>query len=326
MNSTEQNNIVDQEIDLAMVSGKIRSFSTNIKRSIFNFIQFIIKRIVVIGTLFFIGFGLGIYLDKVVKTYDNEAIVVPNYGSYDYLYAKIELLEAKIKDQDTAFLKRIGINHPDALRKIEIDPIVDVYQFISVSPDKNFELLKLLAEDGDMNKIVKDELTSKNYTYHLLKYTTDKKCPESEILIPLLKYLNSDQYYNKLKETYNNNTIVKIKANEGIIAQIDGFLNTFSAEIASGNRNDKLVYYNENTQLNDVIRTKNDLIAEIGKLKRDLVSSDQVIKKVSSISNIKNTESVNGKLKFILPILFVILYMLIFSIIRFYKSQSQLAA
>lgn len=325
MNSTEQNNI-DQEINLEMISGKLKSFTASIKRSVFNFIQFILKRIVVFGTLFFVGVGLGLYFDKVIKTYDNEAIVVPNYGSYDYLYAKIELLEAKIKDQDTAFLKRIGINHPDALRKIEIDPIVDVYQFISVSPDKNFELLKLLAEDGDMNKIVKDELTSKNYTYHLLKYKTDKKCSESEILMPLLKYLNSDQYYNKLKQTYNNNTIVKIKANEQIIAQIDGFLNTLSTEIASGNKSDKLVYYNENTQLNDVIKTKNDLITEIGKLKRDLVSSDQVIKKVSSISNIKNTESVNGKLKFILPILFVVLYMLIFSIIRFYKSQSQLAA
>jgi hypothetical protein len=323
MNSKEQNNIPDQELDLGVISEKLKSISKDFKQSIFNFIQFIIKKIVIIGILLFIGIGLGVYLDKVIKTYNNEVIVVPNFGSYDYLYSKIEFLESKIKDKDTLFLKKIGIKDPESFRKIEIEPILDVYQFVSATPDKNFELLKLMAEDGDMNKIVKDELTSKNYTYHLLKFVTDKRSSDQEFLLPLMNYLNQDIYFNQLKKVYNQNIHNKIKADEVIITQIDGFLNAFSSELNQGNKNDKLVYYNENTQLNYVIQTKNNLITEVGKLRTDLISLDHVIKKVSHTSNIKNTETVNGKMKFILPIVLVLLYMFIHVLIGFYKSQAQ---
>ncbi|MBS7786168.1 hypothetical protein KIH23_02570 [Flavobacterium sp. CYK-55] len=325
MNSTEKNNATDQEIDLAMVTDKLKSISGSIKKSIYDLIHFFIKKIVVIGALFVIGVGLGVYFDKSYKSYDTQAVVVPNYGSYEYLYSKIELIDSKIKERDTVFLKKIGVKACKNLIQIQIDPIIDVYQFINISPEKNFELLKLLSEDGDMNKIIKDEITSKNYTYHLLKYTTNKKCSEEEILTPLLKYLNNDQYYNKLKETYNGNMLVKIKANELIIAQIDGFLNTFSSQVGIGSKNDKLVYYNENTQLNDVIKTKNDLITEIGTLKKDMVSSDQVIKKVSCISNLKSKGYIRGKLKLIFPIFFIFIYTIAHSALGFYKTQSKLS-
>ncbi len=325
MNSTEHNKATDQEIDFAIVSGKLKSLSVSFKRHIFNFIQFIIKKKVVIGTLLLIGIGLGVYFDKVIKTYKNDVIVVPNFGSYDYLYSKIDFLESKIKDKDTSFFRKIGIKDPESINKIEIKPILDTYQFISATSDKNFELLKLLAEDGDMNKIVKDELTSKNYTYHSLEFITDKRCSDQEVLLPLMNYLNHDKYFNNLKKVYNQNIENKIKANESMIAQIDGLLNTFSSEMGQQIKNDKLVYYNENTQLNDIIQTKNNLILELGKLKIDLVSSDHVIKKISYTLNIKNTETINGKMKFILPILLILLYMFGFVLISFYKNQSKLA-
>ena len=102
-----------------------------------------------------------------------------------------------------------------------------------------------MAEDGDMNKIVKDELTSKNYTYHLLKFVTDKRSSDQEFLLPLMNYLNQDIYFNQLKKVYNQNIHNKIKADEVIITQIDGFLNAFSSELNQGNKNDKLVYLSE---------------------------------------------------------------------------------
>ena len=59
--------------------------------------------------LFLIGAGLGYYLDKTTNVYDHQLIVTPNFGSSDYLYAKVEQLNAKIKEEDTLFLKAIGI-------------------------------------------------------------------------------------------------------------------------------------------------------------------------------------------------------------------------
>lgn len=323
MNSNQNQNLESQEIDITVVAQKIQNVFKGFKMSIFRFIRFIVQKIVIIGALFVIGIGAGLFFDKVVKTYENKVILVPNFGSYDYLYTKIGFLESKIEDKDYAFLQKIGIKDPETLKKIKIKPILDVYQYFNASSEKGFELLKLMAEDGDMAKIIEDEVTSKNYTYHILDITTNRRCSEQEILEPILNYLNQDKYFNQLKVSYNKNINDKIKANEIIIAQIDGFLNTFSSEVNQNSKNDKLVYYNENTQLNDVIKTKNDLISETGKLRTDLVSLDKVIKKISYTSNIKNTETVNGKMKYILPFALVLLYMLLYALSSFYKSQAQ---
>jgi hypothetical protein len=51
-------------------------------------------------------------------------------------------------------LKSIGINDPSPIAKISIEPIVDVYKLIS-NNEQNFELLELMAQNGDLKTIVK---------------------------------------------------------------------------------------------------------------------------------------------------------------------------
>ena len=327
MSNNDKRNLDDQEIDLSAISGKIGAFFQSINMAIFKMIQFVIKKIIVIGILLIIGIGLGIYLDKTHKVYDHELIVQPNFGSTDYLYSKVELLASKINERDTVFLKSIGVNDPSNLLRIEIKPIVDIYKFISGSNvsvnEQNFELLKLMAEDGDMKKIVEEETTSKNYAFHQIYFKTNELVNRKDIIEPLLIYLNNSRHFNQIKEVYIKNAQIKINRNNEIISQIDGFLNSFSSVIAGNTKSDKLVYYNENTQLNDVIQTKNGLIAEIGKLQIDLISIDEIIKESSSTSNIQNTKSVNGKLKLVLPVLFVFLYLMMYIFINYYKKQSQ---
>jgi hypothetical protein len=327
MSNNDKRSIDNQEIDLSVISEKIGTFFQSINKFFFKTIQFVVKKIIVLGILFIIGIGLGIYLDKTQKIYVNEIIVQPNFGSTDYLYSKVELLSSKIKERDTVFLKSIGINEPSEFLRIEIKPIVDIYRFITSNSttinEQNFELLKLMAEDGDMKKIVEDKTTSKNYSFHLISFTTRKITNRKDNIEPLLQYLNNSKYFNQVKGVYIQNMQTKINRNNEIITQIDGFLNSFTSVIAGNTKSDKLVYYNENTQLNDVIQTKNGLIAEIGRLQLDLISISEVIKETSSTSNIKNTKSINGKLKFIFPILFVSLYLLLYLFINFYKTQSQ---
>jgi hypothetical protein len=137
---------------------------------IFRAIQFVIKHVVVIGILFAIGVGLGLYLDKTQKTYDHQIIVQPNFGSVDYLYAKVDLLESKILEKDTVSLRKSACM-TRALSRIDIKPVVDVYRFINTS-EQNFELLKLMSEDSDIKKIVEERATSKNYPYHVISLKT----------------------------------------------------------------------------------------------------------------------------------------------------------
>ncbi len=321
MSATPQNNTDNQEIDLSQLSKKIGDFFEGIATKIFRGILFFKRNIKIIGMLFVLGVGLGIYLDSTTKVYDNQIIVSPNFNSTDYLYAKIDLISSKINENDTVFLKEIvGIKEPKKLKKISIAPITDVYKFINNSA-QNFELVKLLAEDGDIKKIVNENLTSKNYPFHIISYTTDKLTSTEKTVQPLLDFLNKSDYYAIIQKENMNNIKIKMVENDSIISQINGFLNSFSNTLNGSQKSDKLVYYNENTQLNDIIKTKDALIAEQGIHRIELVNFDKIVKESSVTTNIKNNSATNGKMKLFLPLFFIFLFVL-FGIFRsFYRKQ-----
>jgi hypothetical protein len=321
MNKNQPNNQEDQEIDLTQISKKIGRLFEWINTFLFKCIQFFVKNAIVILILLVIGVGLGFYLDVTKKTYDHQIIVTPNFESTDYLYSKIDLIESKIKERDTVFLKEIvGIKNPKEILKIEIKPITDVYKFIE-NKTENFELIKLMAEGGDIKKILEDNLTSKNYSLHTITFKTKKQTDLTESVQPILNYLNETDYYKKIQKETVNNIQVKMIQNDTIISQINGVLNGFSNMVNGAQKSDKLVYYNENTQLNDVIKTKETLINEQGIHRVELVGLDKIIKDNSSTLNIENTNSVNGKLKLVFPVLFLLSFILISLFSNYYKNQ-----
>lgn len=318
--TTKSQNNDNQEIDLSEISKKIGNFFENISTSIFNVILFFKRNIIWVGVLFILGVGLGLYMDRTTKVYDNEIIVSPNFNSNDYLYSKVELISSKIKDGDTVFLKSIGLKNSSKLVKIELEPIVDIYKFID-NKAENFELIKLMAEDGEINKIVKDNMTSKNYPYHSLKLTTIQSLPVDNIVEPLLKFLNSSEYFKTNQKQYLSNVKIKMAQNDSIIRQINGVLNNI-VNTTGTTKSNSLVYYNDNMQLNDIIKTKDALIGEQGAHRLELINYDKIIKDISIVTNVKNTTGTNGKMKLILPLLFLFLFVFTKFFITFYKKQS----
>lgn len=318
MSTASQKNDDNQEIDLSQLSKKVSGFFERIS---FNTILFIKRNIIVLGVLFVLGLGLGIYIDKTNKTYDNQIIVTPNFSSTDYLYSKIDLINSKVNEGDTLFLKNVvGIKNPQDFSQIEIEPITDIYKFIANNP-VNFEFIKLLGEDGDMNKIVVDQLTSKNYSYHNISFSTSKPTNNKNTVEPILNYLNNSEFFKKIQKEYLNNVRQKMIQNDSTIAQIDNVLNSFSKNVNGSQKSDKLVYYNENTQLNDVIRTKNELLVEQGNKRLELVSTDKIVKESSSTINIKNFKGLNGKMKLVVPVFFLFVFVGCCILIGFYKRQ-----
>lgn len=317
-----------EEIDLGQLFGKIGNFFSSITASIFNGILFIQKNIILLIALFVLGAGLGYYLDSETKVYNHEVIVSPNFGSVDYLYNKIDLINSRIKQRDTTFLKSIGIAEPKNISKVSIKPVIDIYSFVNENSGsannaqntQNFELVKLLAEDGDINKVIKDSLTSRNYNHHKILIVTNGFTTNSKTLQPILNYLNQSEYYKQIQKVQLESIQNKILKDEETINQIDVLLNQFSS--TTGNpKNSSLVYYNENTQLNDVIQTKNNLIQGIGTQKTQLVTLKSIVKEKSSTLNIKNTKGLNNKMKLVLPIVFVFGFIFLSLFISFYKKQ-----
>ena len=140
-------------------------------------------------------------------------------------------------------------------------------------------------------------------------------------LEPLMKFFNDSDYYRTIQKERIGNLELKIKTNQETINQINGILNQFSLNTSSQQKSDKLVYYNENTQLNDVIKTKDQLVNELGYLNVQMHNYKEIIKESSSIINVRNTKSVNGKMKLVLPVLFVGLFLLAGMLRSFYKKQ-----
>ena len=321
----------DQEIDLSQISKKIGGFFDQLATSIFKGILFLKKNIVTFIILFVVGAGIGYFLDSTSKSYNHQIIISPNFGSTDYLYSKVNLISSKIKQNDTLFLKSIGIENPKNITNISIRPINDIYNFVNdksnsvgnAQNSQNFELLKLLAEDGDINKVIKDSLTSKNFSQHKINIASKGFVTKKNTLDPIMAYLNNNAFYSDYKKTYLSNTVAKIKEDQVVINQIDGLLKEFSSSTNS-QKNDKLVYYNENTQLNDIIKTKTDLVSEIGYLKTQMIGLNKVILDKSSVVNIKNTKGIGNKMKLILPILLIFGYIGWTIFMAFYKKQTAL--
>ena len=210
-------NSQDQEIDLGQIGKGIKNFFNGIVNSIFDFIFFVKKKIIVVVVLFVLGVVLGILLDK-KHSYIQKMILIPNFGSNEYLYNKISLLESKLKEKDVVFFKSIGINNIDEIGKFEIKPINGIYNFINSKENTlNFEFIRLMAEDGNIEKIIKDDVTSKNYYQHELVINTSRAFKKSELIDPILKYLQDSEHFNKLQTVYKKNVEEKIAFNNLLI-------------------------------------------------------------------------------------------------------------
>lgn len=318
MSSITPNN-TDQEIDLRQVSQKMGQAYESFLSWIFRGFLFVKRNLIVLIVLFVLGAGIGFYLDKNTTVYNHEVMVLPNFGSVEYTYSKIDLINSKIKENDISFLKSIGIVNPKNLSEILIEPINDIYEFANKN-DRNFEVIKLMSENGDINKIIEDKTTSRNYKYHRIKITTSKLAKRSDLLEPILKYLNDSEYYEEVHKSVVESLIKNNEVDENTVNQINNLLASFSEATTSG-KNSPMVYINENTQLNDVLKTKTELIQSIAYRKIELINATKIVKESSTVLNVKNTKSLNGKMKYTIPLLFISIFLLLGILKSFYRNQ-----
>ena len=85
MSSNSPINSDNQEIDLTQIAQNVNGIFESLLNRVFRFILFIKRNIVVLTALFIVGAVIGFYLDKKIKSYNNQIIVSPNFGSTDYL-------------------------------------------------------------------------------------------------------------------------------------------------------------------------------------------------------------------------------------------------
>ncbi len=104
--------------------------------------------------------------------------------------------------------------------------------------------------------------------------------------------------------------------NNILIKQIDELIIFYSQ-----NRPTTGVSISENSALSEVIKTKNELIKENQYMILNSSEYEKIIKDQSIINNQLETSGLNNKMKLILPLLFIFIYLVGFSFNNLYKKQ-----
>ncbi|RTL13766.1 MAG: hypothetical protein EKK56_03805 [Flavobacteriaceae bacterium] len=308
-------NSQDQEIDLRQIGTGIKNFFKGVLNSIFDFIFFVKKKIIIIGILFVVGVVLAFMLDS--KAYNHEISVIPNFGSNEYLYKKIEQIDTKLREKDEIFFQEIGLKNFKRITNIEIEAYPAIYSFVNnKDQENNFELIKLMAEDGNIDKIMKDNITSKNYYHHKISIQTDGMLKKEEFITPILNYLNTNIYFETQQKIHQKNLAEKIAINDSLIKQIDNLIILLSSNSSTGT-----ISISEKNSIPELVDKKDNLIQEKQNLLITESIFDKIVKEESSILNIRDYKPLLLNNKVLFPLLLILLYFLFFSFKKVYKRQ-----
>jgi hypothetical protein len=321
-------NLNDSEMDMAQISNHVKKTFSRINDSFFDAILFVKRNIIILAVLCVAGIALGYYKDGNDHVYENKIYVYPNFGSVDFLYEEIVHLNSKILKQDPDFMAKSGIKSTDKFIKIEIEPVIDIYGFVNDNPNTyddnrenvNYQLFRMMADKGDVNKIMQRQETARNYKKHLITITTSDQTNNADLIEPIFKYLNSSEYYTIIQKEEQASLAIKIAENTLSINQIDSILTNFSSKASKGS---SLVYYNDNTELNELVKIKSKLVREQEKNRINTINYSKIIKEGAYTYNIKKETFSSNNMKIIYPLLFIIVFVFVVQFRKYYRYQTE---
>lgn len=301
--NSEQNN--PQEIDLFVIFKRIGSAFDRMGLAVYRFVRFLMRNYIIISIIIIGGLAAGYFLDQNKKElYSHEIVVVPNFGSLEYLYNKVE----------NANLKGTPI------KSMEVEPIVDVYEF-SKERWVNTELLKTLYTNNVfIDKYKEGSNVEKFYRYHLVKVITKKRDIDNKIIDSLLDDMNKGIFFSdrqKVEKVSREREIAEFKTS---INYINGILEKLgSASIPSANLNVEMY-----SDLNNLIGSKRSMVEDIGKNEISLIEQSKVIYDTSRVTNIKVKETSKlVSLPFNLFLLFLLFSLLRKLFFRYRKIEAE---
>jgi hypothetical protein len=327
MEEREQYKADYDEIDLSFIFKKIGNFFKNLLIGFLKIIAFYYNKKWILIPLVIIGGILGYFWEKSFDDkYNNNFIVAANYESSDYLYNKIDAINSKIKLKDSTYLKKVFGEYHDKAKTIEIEPVIDIYEFVADSESNqelfeflsedggdsrsNQELFELLSEDEDMTEFIKDPVNSRNYPHHIINLIVkgnERKVHQS-ISDNFFNYLNTNQYYNFSKKESLKTLSLKLDENALIRNQVDGVINSVIQNQTLGTKN-PILSINDNQSIDKLLRRKAYTIGEDLELRTQIENKQKVIQIVDANYQIEFEDSVLRKdKKFILPLLLIIIF------------------
>lgn len=213
------------EVDLNFFFKRINLLIRKSILNVFRAINFLFKNWIKILFIGIIGIAYGYYSDiSATKIYKNEGIVIPNFGSVDYLYGTIDELNTRIKRKDTVFLKNILGNNYKALRKVDIEAVADVNHIVT-SRDQ-IDIYRVLYQNKDFEEFASNAAINKNFKYHRINFTIKGEGRSQQVIKDILDYWNNNEHFKDYKKIYIQNTEFEIVEKRKMITQVDSIINS----------------------------------------------------------------------------------------------------
>lgn len=311
-----------EEVDLGYLFSKIGDFFKGIVKAIYSVIAFFVKFWIVTVVLLVVGFALGYYLDSTkTEVYDNTVIVIPNFESVDYLYESVEEINSKIAFNDSLYLKEALGPRFRNLRKIKIEAIPDIYNFVAQSRE-HIDVFRILFENQELEEFIEDVPTSKNYKYHKLNFRIAGK-ESQELIEAFLEDINNNEHFLAYKEAYTENNQLQLAETAKMLAQIDSAV-MHATSIQQGGDIDQYISMGDN-RLDMLLFRKQEIMDNRLKLQKKKRDQTATVKVVARNYNVIDTElfSLSNKLK--IPLLLIFLFGLVFFIRYLFKEMKSIA-
>jgi hypothetical protein len=308
---TDQNSQQNSdEIDLSVLFDKIKSLFKSILIGIVQIFQFFWTHKIRLFIVLVIGIGLQyVFSTQVDKIYVNEYLIRTNFNSTEYLYSKVKAINAKLKSDDSLYLKDIFGKHYKRIDEIKAEPVVDVYGLVNRS-EENREVFELLLDEfGDIS-FLEEEINVNEYPTHKIKIYINGLEDNESISSQAFNYLSSNPYYNELKQTALESYKEQLDQNKVIRRQIDSILADPSASVKMPKLDNNAISFTGSQDLRELLTQKKELLNNDLTLRNQLSTNNEVLKTIDSSFGVFSKD--RNRSPFIIPFSLIGIYILFF--------------
>ena len=323
--STQNNS---DEIDLGQLFQLIGRGFNAIFRWFLRVFLYLKKNILLLIGLVVIGLAIGYGLNQIIsKKYKTEVIVKPQIESKNYLYDVVAEIQSNIKSKDTLFFKSIGVDDIDFNGlDIEISRVAEVGN--SESDLQYLELLQSFENTDAIADIVRAELQNKSSFNHRITFYFKNAAFGKVFSEKILKYINTNNYFNRLLEVYRDNATARIEEDEKLLVQVDRIIENYTNGLASegsSSSNDKIILDNqEQVNIADIFEYKTGLIRDIESKKLELEEHIEPVSIINLGQPQVEQKSFFGKSIVLIPIIFISAFFILSALIYLDKKSKSI--
>lgn len=303
-----------EEIEMGQLFELIRRGFRNLFRAFLRLYLYLKRNALKLGILVISGLIVGFGLSQIVsKELKSEIIVKPNLDSKTYLYDVVSELEANLKSKDTAFFSGLDIDVAMLEGfKVEIQP-VDKEEVDDLTEEvKYLELLDKFKDEEGILDVIRNEIMNKSVLNHRIIFYYKDSQAGRDVATKLMKYINSNEYYNELVVLHTENAETRIRNNQALVAQIDELISRYTLQLGGKERPEGTLVLSDEERLNvpGLLRLKNDLIRDTEMKRIEIQGNKDAIRIISFGKTQQVIKPFFGEIMIFVPTLLVVLFLL----------------